>query len=592
READAENYRNRTEAQKLAYTMARKEKRHAAIRKRKELAQKIWDQRLTKLVEDVNNGVTPTEVKESDLPPAKRPAPEPELPSATGMLYRCDKCGQPNSDELEYFEHMKKCDPEFQPKTCVPIESSLFHLDSEKPFVSMSLPLDYQSIDVYVKQMVELASKPRQKIKVGTATKSVRHSIESLLPAFNRNRYPSEEDLRDKCVNMPGPPNEDIKLLSPKEEDKSWPPERIQKFLGDPRIVVGGEDRTALFYPDKSRANIAQMFEAIAQKWVNTCQVRETEAKVFMENIAKISAGASKKKTVPDITLDDLEHGHTDKWISTKMELLESLFSLIKVIEEDETLPSSVREDWERKIRTPFQVCGLAILSAGTRDDSLMRVYYALEKLGWFNYKFLSQATWKDMVDMQIVFLYCGANFWSEGPARLIGMAKRIEHFYHGKLPTTPEDWVTFDGVGWKVACLICQDGLRDPRGPLDIKNLLGVVPDTHVQDASMSFRLSKYTDEDVLGKDIQKWLPKKYWKVLNECFGGLAQVWEQATLEQQTKIESIAKNHGVYDALHAFVTKTVMPPTDVDPVEVVSTTSARPMRSCRKDKAVDYTKE
>ena len=199
-------------------------------------------------------------------------------------------------------------------------------------------------------------------------------------------------------------------------------------------------------------------------------------------------------------------------------------------------------------------------MSAGSRDDALMRVYYALEKLGWFTYEFLSNATWEDIFYMQIVFLYCGVNYFTEGPCSLVGMAKRIKHFYSGCLPTRPEDWALFYGVAWKVECLIFQDGMRDPRQVVNLLAIIDIVPDTHVKEGARSFRWSRFPKEEQIGKDLQKWIPKELWKVVNEYFGGLCQIWEQADVEQQRKMVTLAEEKGVKEHFVSLVTKTRLP--------------------------------
>ena len=66
------------------------------------------------------------------------------------------------------------------------------------------------------------------------------------------------------------------------------------------------------------------------------------------------------------------------------------------------------------------------------------------------------------------------------------------------------------------------QDGMRDPRQVVNLLAIIDIVPDTHVKEGARSFRWSRFPKEEQIGKDLQKWIPKELWKVVNECFGGL----------------------------------------------------------------------
>ncbi|KAL3908085.1 MAG: hypothetical protein SGILL_008617 [Bacillariaceae sp.] len=233
--------------------------------------------------------------------------------------------------------------------------------------------------------------------------------------------------------------------------------------------------------------------------------------------------------------IDDVDID-TDRALDT----LQSFRNLHVEVENDSSLPSSTRERWELPIRTLLVLAFLCNFSGGQNDDKVMHTYFAFEKYGMTEYEYLINAGWRELLEMQIVLLYCGVNFWTKGPARLIGMAKRIEAFHSGKLPTTPGAWYLFDGVGYKITCLIFQDVL---------KKLFGVVTDTHVRTSisDLGFsRFSKKSQAVKMSKSLSRWIPKNKWKEVNESLGGLHQIWTAADKEQRAKILKLAEKHGI----------------------------------------------
>ncbi|KAL3917546.1 MAG: hypothetical protein SGILL_004662 [Bacillariaceae sp.] len=178
------------------------------------------------------------------------------------------------------------------------------------------------------------------------------------------------------------------------------------------------------------------------------------------------------------------------------------------------------------------------------RDTSVFNFIMALRKLGWFELDFLASCKDKpEMVEkIQRLFLYVGVNYWTEGPAKIIGAAWRIKNEYCGKIPEDPLELMSFNGIGKKICSLVLQDAVQKAICP---------VTDTHVIVCAYSLGLSDKTNPNELAQELASWLDPKYWKMLNEYCGGLRQQWRSAKRTgYKDKIMALAKEMGMEDLI------------------------------------------
>ncbi|KAL7715272.1 Endonuclease III [Entamoeba marina] len=73
--------------------------------------------------------------------------------------------------------------------------------------------------------------------------------------------------------------------------------------------------------------------------------------------------------------------------------------------------------------------------------------------------------------------------------------------------PDTIEELTKLPGVGYKIASLICS---------IAYNKIEAIAVDTHVFVIATRLGLAKGKTAETVRKDLQRWLPKKYWKDLN----------------------------------------------------------------------------
>lgn len=156
--------------------------------------------------------------------------------------------------------------------------------------------------------------------------------------------------------------------------------------------------------------------------------------------VREAASGKRQKVTKGDIAkLVPLITSRTDnsEWIEEQTHL----FDVLKIIVgEIEAILSkrSRRNGWTEHAENQEQIFLGAVLSANISDKKLFEVMLAMQKLGIFSIDKLANY---DVRKLQNIFLYCGYNYWTYAPARIIGAAKRIKEEFAGELPSDPRAW-------------------------------------------------------------------------------------------------------------------------------------------------------
>ena len=183
------------------------------------------------------------------------------------------------------------------------------------------------------------------------------------------------------------------------------------------------------------------------------------------------------------------------------------------------------RVDWVWHCRNRFQIICGAIMSAGVMDVFLFNIIMAMRKLDLLEYDLLASGNLLLLRRLQNLCLYCGYNFWTEAPAKIMGFAWRVKYEYKGIIPQDPNELSKFHGVGRKILMLILQDAfLRDA----------GIVADRHVSNYSRYFRWTNETKPDKIAEDIESWMPEDYYRPFNESIGGINQLWRDKNNQQE----------------------------------------------------------
>jgi len=148
----------------------------------------------------------------------------------------------------------------------------------------------------------------------------------------------------------------------------------------------------------------------------------------------------------------------------------------------------------------------------------------ALRKNDLFNIDALAGGDRETLETLQNLARYCGYNWWSKGPAWIMGAARRIKYEFAGKVPREPAIIRSFLGVARKVAMLILQDAF-----PKEVR-MRGIVWDRHVEAVvydALGWTTVR-TSEQRRAQDVESWLNEFYYRDLNEGCAGLRQLWKQ----------------------------------------------------------------
>lgn len=155
----------------------------------------------------------------------------------------------------------------------------------------------------------------------------------------------------------------------------------------------------------------------------------------------------------------------------------------------------------ELNYQTPFQLVAAVMLSAQTTDKQVNKVTEVL----WKKYKSVKDfANAKyEVFDKEIA----SVSFHRNKARHIIETAKILMSEHKGRVPATEHELVQLPGIGYKTAHVILGE-LYDVWE--------GIPTDTHVKRFAHRFDLSKHTDLTKISKDLERLIPKKDWKYVN----------------------------------------------------------------------------
>jgi len=213
-----------------------------------------------------------------------------------------------------------------------------------------------------------------------------------------------EEDNNNKCLN-------DEQLILAKQ------------FISQHEIYDKGE---LLFIEDADDfwAKLAKLRKTHDRK-----MKRKTPKSKVYAQLGKVAKGDPKE--LSEAKLKDLIEPLTEKdapfdddQILGFIKLFDSFIAMFDEIESAGCIP--LRTNWTQHVETAFQIfCG-CMLSAGTLDKKLFDVMMAMRKLGWFDLETLAGVAIEFQRKSENLFLCVGFNYWTGGPANIIGAAKHV----------------------------------------------------------------------------------------------------------------------------------------------------------------------
>ncbi|HUX80751.1 MAG TPA: endonuclease III [Candidatus Paceibacterota bacterium] len=151
--------------------------------------------------------------------------------------------------------------------------------------------------------------------------------------------------------------------------------------------------------------------------------------------------------------------------------------------------------------RTPFQFVVAVILSAQCTDKAVNTLTKTLFKKYKTPYDFSKARSTTLMKEIASV------PFFRMKAKAIIGSAKMIQEKFGGMVPSTESELTALPGVGYKTAHVV----LGELYGVWD-----GIATDTHVRRFAKRFDLTDQTDLTKISKDLEKLIPKKDWKYIN----------------------------------------------------------------------------
>ncbi|HFC10682.1 MAG TPA: endonuclease III [Candidatus Kaiserbacteria bacterium] len=185
----------------------------------------------------------------------------------------------------------------------------------------------------------------------------------------------------------------------------------------------------------------------------------------------------------------------------------------------------------ELRYKTQFQFVVAVILSAQCTDKKVNKLTDTL-----FN-KYISVSDFARADLETFTQEISSITFFRNKAKNIIASAKEIEMKYAGEVPNTESELIALPGIGYKTAHVVLGE-------LFDIWE--GIATDTHVKRFALRFDLTDNTDATKISKDLEKLIPKKDWKYVNnglvlygryvcparphDCSGHpLTKIWEPA---------------------------------------------------------------
>ena len=155
----------------------------------------------------------------------------------------------------------------------------------------------------------------------------------------------------------------------------------------------------------------------------------------------------------------------------------------------------------ELKYKTPFQFVVSVILSAQCTDRTVNRVTEPLYKKYKTTHDFAGANP--EIFEREISSM----TFYRNKAKHIRAAAKMVSHYFGGRVPRTAEKLQKLPGVGYKTAHVVLGE-LFD--------NWEGIPTDTHVKRFARRFDLTNHTDLKKISHDLERLVPKKDWKYVN----------------------------------------------------------------------------
>ena len=155
----------------------------------------------------------------------------------------------------------------------------------------------------------------------------------------------------------------------------------------------------------------------------------------------------------------------------------------------------------ELRYSAPFQLAVAVMLSAQCTDKLVNKV---TEKL------FTKYTTPKDFAAANPTSFtkeISSVSFFRNKAKHVIAAAKIVCDDFRGNLPRTAEDLQKLPGVGYKTAHVILGELFEIWEG---------IPTDTHVKRFARKFDLTDHTDLKKISHDLERLVPKKDWKYVN----------------------------------------------------------------------------
>ncbi|MBI2025645.1 endonuclease III [Candidatus Kaiserbacteria bacterium] len=153
---------------------------------------------------------------------------------------------------------------------------------------------------------------------------------------------------------------------------------------------------------------------------------------------------------------------------------------------------------------TPFQFVAAVILSAQCTDKAVNKVTGTLFKK-YKNVKDFAKAN-----PATFTKEISSIPFFRNKARAIIGAAGEIQARHGGAVPRTERELVALPGIGYKTAHVILGE-------LYDIWE--GIATDTHVKRFAKRFDLTDNNDLTKISKDLERLIPKKDWKYVNNGF-------------------------------------------------------------------------
>lgn len=155
----------------------------------------------------------------------------------------------------------------------------------------------------------------------------------------------------------------------------------------------------------------------------------------------------------------------------------------------------------ELHYKTPFQFVVAVILSAQCTDKAVNKLTATLFK------KYKKPSCFAEANPTVFEREISSIPFFRNKAKHIIAAAMLVSQRYGGKLPRTAEELQNLPGIGYKTAHVITGE-LAD--------SWEGIPTDTHVKRFAKRFDLTDENDLKKISHDLERLVPKKDWKYVN----------------------------------------------------------------------------